>query len=202
MKAFPDFHVFPGGAYDPIIDQSNEWLNVFLSKKQNALVKTNPSLIKDYFSGLIRENSLGKLIETNNTSESLKIPLEVSFRLCAIRETFEETGLLLATQKQEEKVNKGKSLATYYSSEFSAYSSLKLNKWHDIIKKDSSKFIEMFRDLNLVPDVYGLHEWSNWITPSIEKIRFTTIFFTCFLPSQPSENEIKRTSREIESLDV
>jgi nucleoside diphosphate-linked moiety X motif 19, mitochondrial len=209
MKAFPDYHVFPGGKYDQLIDQSDEWLKVFLSEQQNELVKANPSKINECFRGLIRGNSLGKLIKTNtiNNNNNLNIPLEISFRLCAIRETFEETGLLLAIPKQ--KLNsltqlEAKTLANYYDSgECSSSSSfIKLNKWHEVIKQDSSKFIEMFFDLNLVPDVYGLHEWSNWITPAMEKIRFTTMFFTCFLPSQPAENVIKRTSSEIESLDV
>jgi len=208
MKAFPDYHVFPGGKYDRLIDQSDEWLKVFLSEKQNELVKANPSKINECFRGLIRENSLGKLIKTKsiNNNNHLNIPLEISFRLCAIRETFEETGLLLAIQRpKRESLTQleAKTLTNYYDSgECSSSSFTKLNKWHEAIKQDSSKFIEMFFDLNLVPDVYGLHEWSNWITPAMEKIRFTTMFFTCFLPSQPAENVIKRTSSEIESLDV
>ena len=38
MKAFPDYHVFPGGKYDQLIDQSDEWLKVFLSEKQSVLL--------------------------------------------------------------------------------------------------------------------------------------------------------------------
>ena len=199
MKAFPGFYVFPGGGYDQLVDQSQQWLKVLLSEQQIASFKSNPNLINDCFSGLIRKNSLSKLINDESPNKHLNVlPLEISFRLCAIRETFEETGLLLATHKKSDlALNKAQALTSYYSE-----NSERINRWHEMIKKDSSKFVEMFLDLNLVPDIYGLHEWSNWITPSMEKFRFTTIFFTAFLTSQPSEKVLKRTSSEIESLEV
>lgn len=174
MKVLPGFHVFPGGKYDAKVDESKEWLSVYNKSKLN---------------GMINKNSLGNLVEAQTNAGS--IPFEASFRLCAIRETFEETGLLLATEHDDDQP---KALSTYFNKD--------LSEWHDIIKNDSSKFLAMCLELKLKPDIFGLHEWANWITPPHEKFRFNTFFFTCFLPMQPASSLIRANTGEIESLEV
>ena len=200
MRAAPNYHVYPGGKYDKNIDESLNWLDIFFNVKQLNEIKSNPILLhKHYFNGIINQNSLGHLMK-GQFNGKLALPLELSFRLCAIRETFEETGLLLAFRKinSSDNFESNPKLNTHYFSE----NFHDLKSWHKIIKKDSSEFINMFYKLSLVPDIFGLHEWANWITPTHEKYRFDTYFFTCFLSNVPNNQLIDINKDEIDTLEV
>ncbi|CAF0772133.1 unnamed protein product [Brachionus calyciflorus] len=200
MRSSPNFHVYPGGKYDKTIDESLDWLDIFFNTKQLSEIRSNPILLrKRFFNGLINQNSLGNLMISKHDDEKLLLPLEISYRLCAIRETFEETGLLLATNKSSDnfKETKSKILTNYCKDNLND-----IKSWHRLIKKDSSEFINMFLKLNLMPDIFGLHEWSNWITPIHEKIRFDTYFFTCFLPSVPSQELFDINKDEVDTLEL
>lgn len=182
MRVAPGFHVFPGGGLDKNDQSLDHWLSVF---KQPDL-----SSLRSLYSPLLHAKSISKLLDDNNSSA---LPNEISFRLCSLRETFEETGILLATRRDQ--------LAG-----FKVFADLiepkELVKWQERVKKDSSQFAIMFKELDLVPDLLALHEWANWITPIIEKVRFNTFFFTCFLPKLPSQSSLSIDQSEIESLDV
>lgn len=196
MKAAPNFHVYPGGKYDEAIDESLIWLDVFFHSRDLERIKSNPILLrKIYFNDLINQNSIGNLIR-KQLKNDLCLPLELSYRLCAIRETFEETGLLLAVKKKQLDTQ-AKLYSAYFTENFK-----ELKNWHNIIKKDSSQFINMFLKMNIVPDVFGLHEWANWITPVHEKFRFDTFFFTCFLNDLPPNDVLDINTDEIDSLEV
>lgn len=196
MKAAPNFHVYPGGKFDEAIDESLNWLDVFFYSRDLDQIKSNPMLLRKlYFNSLINHNSIGSLVN-KQMKGSLSLPLELSYRLCAIRETFEETGLLLAMKKQKFDTQ-AKLYSNYYVENFND-----LKCWHNIIKKDSSKFINMFLEMSIIPDVFGLHEWANWITPVHEKIRFDTFFFTCFLQNVPPSDWLDINTDEIDSLEV
>ncbi|XP_076471974.1 acyl-coenzyme A diphosphatase NUDT19-like isoform X2 [Babylonia areolata] len=47
----------------------------------------------------------------------------------------------------------------------------------------------MCQKLEVVPDVWSLHEWSNWLTPCGLKQRFDTAFFICCLQDKPNVAE-------------
>ena len=70
---------------------------------------------------------------------------DVGFRINAIRECFEETGILLHLSI-DEKV-KAEEIA----------------KWRPIVHSDASQFLPMCRQLKIVPDVWSLVEWSDWL---------------------------------------
>ena len=70
---------------------------------------------------------------------------DIGFRINAIRETFEETGILLH-------------LATD-----GPMPSEELAKWRSLVHADASKFKEMCLSLKIVPDVWSLFEWSDWL---------------------------------------
>ena len=91
MRSWPGIHVFPGGVLDERIDTTTKWLDILLDPKNSFKVKENLYLSTKYFKGFINENSLGSAANKYNF-EALKLPNEISYRLCAIRETFEETG--------------------------------------------------------------------------------------------------------------
>jgi nucleoside diphosphate-linked moiety X motif protein 19 len=185
MRVAPGFHVFPGGGYDSN-DQSTNWLKVLLHESNNL------DALRNSYQKILTKNSLSKLVIEEN-SES-KMPSEISFRLCAIRETFEETGLLLA-RKRTRDAGEPRQWASFYKVE-------NLREWQDRIRKDSSQFVDMCLEHEVVPDLYGLHEWANWVTPIHEKFRFNTFFFTCFLNENLEAFDLKIDSNEIESLNV
>jgi hypothetical protein len=152
-----------GGKFDEETDGCLDWLKVLLDK--NSLEDAKKSTVyayDNYFKlfrpHLINHNSLGNLIDFNRLENTKCLPFEISLRLCAIRETFEETGLLLARKKSsnDEKL----------SHESTIMSSLCINKdesvtreWLKRIQYDSREFLNMCLELNLIPDIWSLHEW-------------------------------------------
>ncbi len=46
-----------------------------------------------------------------------------------------------------------------------------------------------FRELECVPDVFSLIEWSNWLTPSNYMRRFDTIFYFCCMGTKPDTTQ-------------
>ncbi len=199
MRAWPGAHVFPGGKLDDPNDLTPKWLEVFFDSEQNLKFKNNPSLLTKSFKGFINNNSIG--VNFDSRSEIFKLPSEISYRLCAIRETFEETGLLLAHEKSlinsYSFFEKSKQFTQVYDKKQS-----ELLSWQKKVKDDSSQFLNLFMEMNLVPDLLGLHEWCNWVTPSFEKRRFNTVFFVCFLKSAPDMSKICLDLTEIERIDV
>lgn len=200
MRAWPGVHVFPGGKIDNL-DKSTKWLNVFFDSDRSLEIKNDPSLLRSYFRGIITNNSIGTFHFNQNSTAKFELPSEISYRLCAIRETFEETGLLLAYEKDNlnsrKKFDNPHQFVDLYDKNQTA-----LRNWKKRICNNPDEFIDMFLDLKLVPDIISLHEWSNWITPSFQKIRFDTLFFTCFLKRFPDKKLIQLNRDEIDSLDA
>ena len=55
----------------------------------------------------------------------------------------------------------------------------------------------LFRELECVPDVFSLIEWSNWLTPSNYFRRYDTVFYMCCMDNKPlaisDEIEVAKT---------
>ncbi|CAL1604136.1 unnamed protein product [Knipowitschia caucasica] len=111
---------------------------------------------------------------------------EVAFRICALRETFEESGVLLVVPKNEEE-------RVFRSTEVTVNESItdicpdELTKWRSLVNQNPSNFIRMCRELEVLPNIWALHEWSNWLTPEgrYGGRRFDTAFFICCLKEIP-----------------
>lgn len=178
----PNAYVFPGGMVDSS-DFSSEWLDIFkrFSNSPNfglgsvkQLVETRPPMfLTDRF-------KLGS-----------PIPGEVAFRICALRETFEESGVLLVVSKSEEN-SLLKSIDEEYAShqvlhKVNNLSSSVLSKWRTLVNQNPSNFIRMCKELEVLPNIWALHEWSNWLTPvgRYGMRRFDTAFFICCLQEIP-----------------
>ncbi|XP_077989597.1 acyl-coenzyme A diphosphatase NUDT19-like [Glandiceps talaboti] len=166
----PDRYVYPGGVLDSA-DLSAEWLQLF--KQAGAL---------DALKAL--QDIGGKRPPVFTTERATGTPNEVAFRICAIREAFEEAGLLLV------KPNK----STVYE-DVAKWSDIrrcvkligrdKLREWRKRVHDDASQFINLCRLLQCVPNVWALSEWSNWLTPVRERKRYDTAFYLCCLDQIP-----------------
>lgn len=63
---------------------------------------------------------------------------------------------------------------------------LDLNEWQKKVRSDAGQFIKLCDTLHMVPNVWALYEWSNWLTPiSVGHRRFDTIFYVCCFEQKP-----------------
>ncbi|XP_040889782.1 nucleoside diphosphate-linked moiety X motif 19 [Toxotes jaculatrix] len=190
----PNAYVFPGGMVDSS-DFSSEWLDIFkpFTNSPNfglRRVKQAPETRPPIFA-------------TDRLKLGSPIPGEVAFRICAVRETFEESGVLLVVSKQEEE-SLLKSIedrcavdrVLHYNA--NEDDSGELTKWRALVNQNPSNFIKMCRELQVLPNIWALHEWGNWLTPAARYgvKRFDTAFFICCLQETPhtlqDEKEIVR----------
>ena len=91
----------------------------------------------------------------------------LSYWIACIRECFEESGILLANKKGESSQN-----TVFKDNELKI-----INRYKDRILKGENIFYEMIDSLNLELATNKLAYISHWITPKIEKRRYSTRFF-------------------------
>jgi len=91
--------------------------------------------------------------------------VELSFRIAAIRELFEETNVLLSPKDVFAGVDEGT-----------------VKEWREKVQKDSSQFYDMCAHFEYKPQPQLLYNWSHWITPKVEKFRYDTHFYVATLP--------------------
>ena len=107
--------------------------------------------------------------------------MQLSCRLAAIRETFEESGVLLL---------KSSSGSSSQSEAFSFSSSSSLSSWRTQVHSSPEELLSLYREVGAVPDLWAVKEWSDWLTPTDlheqGKRRFDTIFYTACLDSIPT----------------
>ena len=89
----PNSYVFPGGVLDKA-DYSPTWVDIFSES-------SGPN--RQPFAALLSKWNLGHLRLPLYTDIPKTSPIagEVAFRICAIREVFEEAGVLLARDKED-----------------------------------------------------------------------------------------------------
>ncbi|XP_065355893.1 acyl-coenzyme A diphosphatase NUDT19 [Calliphora vicina] len=177
--------VFPGGIYDPF-DESIEWLKYFeeFGVTQQSLKEL---VIID------GETERPKILAPQGTGcydrffKNSKIwAREISLRINAIRETFEEVGVFLCRNREQLLNN---SITGFYIEKYDKL------KWQKLVHEDPKEFLNMCKELNVVPDLWGLHEWCGWASPAIIKRGYETAFFITFLNEIPKvlceETEVK-----------
>ncbi|KAI8582007.1 hypothetical protein K450DRAFT_230351 [Umbelopsis ramanniana AG] len=84
----------------------------------------------------------------------------LAHKICAIRETFEEAGLLLTNPPVQDLPA----------------------AWREKVHQDASQFRELCIEHKIAPSACDLHHFSNWITPVMEKRRYNTQFFITVIP--------------------
>lgn len=91
--------------------------------------------------------------------------------IAAIRETFEEAGLLLAY--------KSDGTIPSFSHEKTGQ---KLREYRTAINNGNFKFVNMLKKENFMPAFDRLHYFSHWITPELSPLRYDTRFFVTEMP--------------------
>ncbi|GAV05290.1 hypothetical protein RvY_15445 [Ramazzottius varieornatus] len=144
--SFAKARVFPGGVVESH-DFSERWTHLFRRFFDNI---GKASLIPE---GAARAPCL-----VNRPGE---IAREIGMRITAIRETFEETGILFAQPAS--------SLLPIKT---------EVASWRKRVLKDAAHFYDMCDHHSIYPDVDALAIWSDWLTPiDLSSKRFDTVFF-------------------------
>jgi len=165
-KFMPNAYVFPGGVSSSA-DFSSGWLDYFQS---HGFHKTDLEQI------VLKEGTDRPFLLQGK--EEI-VARDIAFRLTAIRETFEESGILLHHCKN----SKEGTLAHNFQSQD------EIEVMRKRVHKDPEQMLNLYKELELVPDIWNLLEWSDWLTPvnlhEQGARRFDTLFYLACLPELP-----------------
>ncbi|GAB1603753.1 nucleoside diphosphate-linked moiety X motif 19-like [Argonauta hians] len=207
ISSFPKAHVFPGGAAEEA-DFSAKWLEVFnMGSCKPGQQQTPESQLVNYFVARRSHNKNhtntpnvhNPMYDRQRLPEFSEVPSEVAFRITAIREFFEEVGILFARKADEnnsdESENHSKPTTDINNNNYQEMTGMRRCQakicdlrmdlsefWRQSVVEDSANFLNMCQQLRLIPDITALSEWSNWLTPTHSKgKRFDTMFYVTFL---------------------
>jgi nucleoside diphosphate-linked moiety X motif protein 19 len=152
---------FPGGSLDKS-DESLSWVNFFKHHKlPSEQLRRNPMAKKPF------------IYDPQNN----KLEREISLRLAAIRETFEELGIVLCCKPDE--VPKSVFSTYHHAKDFD------IPLWQNKIHDHHETLMSFCDKHSLVPNIFNLYEWSVWLTPTFYPKRFETAFFIVTLNNIP-----------------
>ncbi|KAF5895570.1 nucleoside diphosphate-linked moiety X motif 19 [Clarias magur] len=153
----PNAYVFPGGLADPS-DFSSDWLEVF--KAVRHLPSFGLAPVKQ------PQETRPPIFATDRSRLGSPIPGDVAFRICAVRETFEESGVLLVVPgDQADTLNPGCHGDAQLTALSDRWDKSLIAKWRAKVLENSENFIQMCRELECLPNIWALYEWGNWLTP-------------------------------------
>ncbi|XP_013105034.2 acyl-coenzyme A diphosphatase NUDT19 [Stomoxys calcitrans] len=162
----PNCAVFPGGVLDAQADETPLWRkhfeNMGVSRKQLSLLTQGKAKKSNIF--------------TKEDPESLE--RELSLRIAAIRETFEELGVIFCQNRETLAKGAGEGYGNF-KEDFDR------QHWQMLVHNDATQFLKLCETLEIIPDLWNLYEWSNWLTPATLKKRFDTVFFVIAIQKMP-----------------
>ncbi|XP_048489218.1 acyl-coenzyme A diphosphatase NUDT19 [Plutella xylostella] len=158
-SSFASSVVFPGGVAEAA-DARPEWVTLIKSFGYS----------QTHFDALHCSQSIVTPIFQHDPLQK-----HVSLRITAIRETFEEVGVLICSKKKQ--AARTGPWAEYVTN-------FDVKYWQNKVSKNPEELFNLCQELNCYPDIWSLHYWSNWLTPSTLKKRFDTAFFICALKDQ------------------
>lgn len=175
----PGTYVFPGGVIEKA-DGSKNWLNLFekFGFKSHTFEKLNPKETRP---------------PIFNNNDPNQIPKFLSLRISAIRETFEESGILLC---RSYKVNYKERIARWATS----IGGGEMKNWQAKVHANPEEFLKLCNEFEIYPDVWALKEWSNWLTPPKFEKRFDTIFFFAAFHQTPAVHAEKKEIQHFEVI--
>ncbi|XP_023949759.2 acyl-coenzyme A diphosphatase NUDT19 [Bicyclus anynana] len=167
--------VFPGGVSEEA-DASEHWLHLLgafgFGQNDFECLHATGALVTPLFA-------------TN------PIRRHVALRITAIRETFEELGLLICSTKRKE------DRCGLWAD---TISDIDVKYWQSRVSKDPAELLTLCRENNCYPDIWALHYWSNWLSPYKARVRFDTAFFVTALQEKPlgirANNEVVKVEWE------
>lgn len=184
-------HVFPGGVLDKA-DASGDWTGQFSRLLSGSNRVTFETLEKTACCHKNRAPPTFSRLRQDDeeiSSTTMGVPAEVAFKICSLRETFEESGLLLARRvddvEYKDKISDSSSNSEAGMAQTLSISTSDREYWTERVRKDASQFFAMCQALDCVPDIWSIHLWSTWLTPSNSKLRYDTPFFITSLPEVP-----------------
>jgi 8-oxo-dGTP pyrophosphatase MutT (NUDIX family) len=127
---------------------------------------------------LTRWESLGDGLDDVRASTVLSVPTGgLSLYVAALRESFEEAGVLLATSGEE-----------------SSYGREALEELRGQLLRDEVEFVDLIASMNVRLAFSRLHYFAHWITPEGSPRRYDTRFFLAEVPrdavGNPQEREV------------
>ena len=150
------------------------------------------------------------MIESCMSGDVNVLAPDIAFRICAIRETFEESGVLLVSHKSEFKNVSNRDRRINVPKVSKLPRSFDTQMWRTKVSSDADAFLDLCTQNDVVPNIWSLFEWSNWLTPVFVKVekppkkpkRFDTIFYVCCLDSYDVVRNTMAESEEISQMEV
>jgi len=193
----PSKLVFPGGMVQDS-DHSGDWHGLFEKVMGCSLSEM-----------AYQSSSLASRFP-HNLLKTWTLPPDVAYRICAIRETFEESGLLLATNQDLFASSREPSIVSCCADDLLKAAEGERKK----VEQRPEHFLQLCKELGVVPNIWALHEWRNWLTPVFRKVleppakpkRFNTMFYVCCLECdrnpQILADENETVQAEVSSVNV
>ncbi|XP_037676266.1 nucleoside diphosphate-linked moiety X motif 19 isoform X2 [Choloepus didactylus] len=173
----PGAYVFPGGILEAA-DRSADWRGLFEPHHRPPRFGLGPAPLPRAAFPALPDPSPDAADGVPGA-----LPDDVAFRICAIRETFEEAGVLLLRPR-------GALPAPGSGPEpdRALEPPPGLADWRARVRSDPRHFLHLCAHLDCTPDIWALHDWSAWLTPFVRTggRRFDTAFFLCCLLEAPS----------------
>jgi len=191
-KFMPNALVFPGGVVDQA-DCSEDWFRIIDLAMDNEDLD-HPTSAK------IPLEKRPPIFSTPMFSHEVEarwnaVAIDYALRICAIRETFEEIGILIVTN--------GHNVKQTLSRE-------EMASWRRLVRKNPENFKRMCEDIGMAPDIWSLYEWSNWLTPTKLNVqspleqnpkrstrRFDTMFYIAMLDEIPDPSSYSEDAAEV-----
>ncbi|EDM07617.1 nudix (nucleoside diphosphate linked moiety X)-type motif 19, isoform CRA_b [Rattus norvegicus] len=167
QRFMPGAHVFPGGVLDAA-DSSPDWVSLFAPRHTPPRFGLGPEPPRQpSFPGLF-----------HGDADGAALPDDVALRICAIRETFEEAGVLLLRPRDSARASQEPSIALSPPAG--------LADWRSRVRSDPRCFLQLCAHLDCTPDIWALLTGGGWLTPyGRSSRRFDTTFLLCCLRETP-----------------